>query len=101
MLPWSVTPPPENDHVPSGRLEAADELGGGAGGRFPSFHFPARRAPHNLTPSFLFHKQRWEHSSQRQFANNRGKYVLFSFKNCFCFLKTISKKSIGINEFIA
>ena len=62
MLPWSVTPPPENDHGPSGGLEAADELGGGAGGRFPSFHFPARRAPHDLTPSFLFHKQRWERS---------------------------------------
>lgn len=66
------------------------------GGHFPSFHFPARCAPHLLTPSFLFHSRGGEHSS-RQFADDRGKHPLF-FNNCSHSLKTpIPKKSIWIN----
>ena len=35
-------PRPENDQGPSGRLEAADELGGGAGQPFPIISLPCK-----------------------------------------------------------
>lgn len=49
-------PRPENDQGPSGGLEAADELGGGAGRPFPVISLPCKACSHVLTPSFLFYR---------------------------------------------